>query len=164
MTANRTCVVVADAKVARFYGVEAADTPRYRVKLVERLSFANPDVEAARKGGAGRVKTERVSNRQAGDMHPIDARRQQHRLELERRFGHEIARQIEQIARNWHEATIVLVADPQLLGLMRESLRKALHPGIELKELAKDYTHLTPSELRDRLGLNSLVQPAGGTP
>ena len=164
MTANQVCVVVADARVARFYGVEAADTPRYRVKLVERLSLANPDVGAARKGGAGRVKTERVSNRQAGDAHPIDARRQQHRLEIERRFGREIARQIEQIARNWTDATIVLVADPRLLGQMREPLRKALDLGIELKELAKDYTHLTPSELRDRLGLNSLVQTGGGTP
>ena len=154
---NRICVIVADAKIARFFGIESFDTPRAGAKLVERLSLANPDVEGARKNGLERVKTERVSNRQAGDVHPIEARRQQHRLELERRFGHEIARQTAQIVKDWKEATVVLVADPRLLGLMREPMRKALHPGIELKELAKDYTHLAPFELLDHLALNSLI-------
>jgi len=154
---NRICIIVADAKLARFFGVESIDTPRSRVRLVERLSLANADVEAVRRNGAGRVKTERVSNHQAGDVHPIEPRRQQHRLELERRFGHEIARRTAEIARGWKDGTVVLIADPRLLGLAREPVRKAVHAGIELKELAKDYAHLTVSELHDHLALNRIV-------
>jgi protein required for attachment to host cells len=52
---------------------------------------------------------------------------------------------------------VVLIAEPRLLGLMRQSLRDALAPGIELKELAKDYVGLTPRELQDRLALTALI-------
>ena len=161
---NRTCIVVADAQHARFFAVEASDAPRDRMKLVERLSLANPAMEAARRGGAGSVKTERVSNRQAGDVHPIEPRRQQHRLELERRFGREISRQAAEITRTWDDGTVVLAADPRLLGLMREEMRGALKPVIELKELAKDYVRLTPEELHDHLALNHLVPARHGAP
>lgn len=156
---NRTCIVVADAKIARFFRIEPSDSPRSKVKLVERHALENPGVEAVRKNGAGRVKTERVSNRQAGDVHPIEQRRQQHRLELDRRFGHDIARHTARIVKDWKEAAVVLVAEPRLLGLMREPLRKALHAGIDLKELAKDYTHFTPAELHDQLALSSVIPP-----
>ena len=90
-------------------------------------------------------------------MHPVGAQRERHRLELERRFGHEIALKTAEIANQWNAGTVVLIADPRLLGLMREAVRKALNPPIELKELAKDLTKLTPEELHDHLARNSIV-------
>lgn len=154
---NTTCIVVADAKRARFFSIEASDAPRYPLKLVEGSVLLNPDVEGARRNGAGRVKTERVSNRQAGPVHPVGAQRERHRLELERRFGREIASQAERITGAWTSGAVVLIAAPRLLGLMREGLRNALHSGIELKELAKDYSGLSAAELRDRLAILRLV-------
>jgi len=154
---SETFIIVADAKRARFFAVEPSDAPRNRIKLVERTTLVNPDVEGVRKGGAGRVKTERVSNRQAGDVHPIEARRQQHRLELERRFGREITQQAVTLSRAWKGGTIVLIAEPRLLGLMREHLRDALDPAVELKELARNYTQLTASELQEHLDLKRFV-------
>ncbi len=159
---NDTFIIVADAKRARFFAVEPGDAPRNKFKLVERVTLANTDVEGVRKGGAGRVKTERVSNRQAGDVHPIEGRRQQHRLELERRFGREITQQAVTLSRTWKGGTIVLIAEPRLLGLMREHLREALDPAVELKELARNYTQLTPSELQQHLDLKSLVPARRG--
>ena len=47
---------------------------------------------------------------------------------------------------------------------MREAMRDALDPGIELKELAKDYVHLTPSELHDHLALRSLIPARHAAP
>ena len=44
-----------------------------------------------------------------------------------------------------------------MLGLLREPVRAALHPGIELKELAKDYTNLPVAELHEHLALNRLI-------
>jgi protein required for attachment to host cells len=159
---TETLIIVADAKRARFFAVERSDAPRNRVKLVERVTLVNPDVEGVRKGGAGRVKTERISNRQAGDVHPIDGRRQQHRLELERRFGREITQQAVTLSRAWKGGTIVLIAEPRLLGLMREDLRDALDPAVELKELARNYALLTPSELQEHLDLKRLVPARRG--
>jgi len=162
MKMPETFIIVADAKRARFFAVEPGESPRNRVKLVERVTLVNPDVEGVRKGGAGRVKTERVSNRQAGDVHPIEGRRQQHRLELERRFGREITQQAVTLSRNWKGGTIVLIAEPRLLGLMREHLRDALEPAVELKELARNYAQLTPSELQEHLDLKRLVPARRG--
>jgi protein required for attachment to host cells len=159
---NDTFIIVADAKRARFFAVEPSDAPRNKFKLVERVTLVNPDVEGVRKGGAGRVKTERISNRQAGDIHPIEARRQQHRIELERRFGREITQQAVTLSRAWKGGTIVLIAEPRLLGLMREDLRDALDPAVELKELARNYALLTPSELQEHLDLKRLVPARRG--
>ena len=127
---NGTCVVVADARLARFYGVEAVEPQRSKMKLVEWTELAGDSDEEQR----GR-----------------------HGVEPELRFGHEVARQAAQIVMGWKAGTVVLVAEPRLLGLMREPLRKALHRGIELKELARDYTRLAPAELYDHLALNSIV-------
>ncbi len=87
----------------------------------------------------------------------MGAQRERHHLELGRRFGHEIARQTVEITKGWKEGTVVLVAEPRLLGLLRESMRDALNPGIELKELARDYVQLTAGELHDHLSLNSII-------
>jgi protein required for attachment to host cells len=162
---NHTCVIVADSKRARFFGVEAADEPRHRLTLVERTVLVNPDLEGARRNGAGRTKTERVSNRQAGDVHPIEAKRQQHELEIERRFAREIARHAGETTAGWKEGAVVLIAEPRLLGLGRHYVREALQPAVKLKEVAKNYAKLTAAELREQPGLASMLsipgRPAG---
>jgi protein required for attachment to host cells len=154
---ERTCVIVADARRARFYGLEAAEAPRRGARLVERTVLTNPDLRRRGRSVSGRVRTETNTDREAGPMHPMVAQRERHRLELERRFGQEIARRAGEIARGWKDGTLVVVAEPRLLGFLREPLRRALHPGIELKALAKDYTQLGPTELLDRLALDSLI-------
>jgi len=155
---NEICIVVADAKVARFFGIEAADSPRERLKLVEQAPLTNViDLEVLGKSVTGRVRTETNTNRGAGPVHPIGAQRERHRIELERRFGREIVSRTTEIIDGWPAGTVVLVAEPRMLGLVREPLRKAMQPGMALKELAKNYTQLTAAELHDHLAVNSLV-------
>jgi len=155
---NRTCIVVADSRTARFYGVEESDAPRAKAKLVERAMLGNEtDLRALGERASGKARTETNSNRGAGPVHPIEAQRERHRVELDRRFGREIARQAGEIAAAWKQGTVVLVAEPRLLGLVRELLRDALHRGIELKELAKDYANLAPSELHEHLARSRLI-------
>lgn len=151
--------MVADAKGARFFGIEAVDMPRAKTKLVERAALPNPnfDLKALGEGTTGRVHTETNTNRQAGPMHPMGAQRERHRGELNRRFVKEISRQAGQITGGWKDGTVVLVAEPGLLGLLREPLREALHQGIVLKELAKDYAQFSPSELHDHLTQNRVI-------
>lgn len=154
---NRTCVIVADAKHARFFSVEPSDTPRHGMKLVERelLSISDPSDTGA--SVTGRPPTETNTSRQAGPVHPIGAQRERHLLEHDRRFGREIARHAGQLTGQWKEGTVILIAEPRVLGLSRESLRDTLNPAVELKEVAKDYAGLTADELRDRIDLTSIV-------
>ena len=50
---NTVCIVVADAKYARFFSIEPGARPHDRTKLVQRSMLSNPDVEGVRRGGAG---------------------------------------------------------------------------------------------------------------
>ncbi len=157
MQPTNACIIVADGGRGRLFAVVGDGSAQGRVSLVERESLVNPDYRARGEDSPGRTKSERVTNRQAGDVHPIDARRDQHRLELERRFAREIAEHAAQFTRGWSHGSVVLVAEPRLLGLVREPLHRALNPAVELKELAKDYSHLTAAELRDHLALNCMI-------
>jgi protein required for attachment to host cells len=154
---NRTCVVAADAGLARFFAVEEVEAPRAKLKLVERTVLHNPDLRALGKSASARPYTETNTNREAGSIHPTGAQRERHRIEIERRFGVEIINAIKEITKDWQQGTVILVAAPHLLGLMRETVRKALHQGIELKELAKDFAHLSATELLEHLALNRII-------
>lgn len=160
---NRTCIIVANGKVARFFGVEEVASSRVKFRLVERTALTNEtDLKTLGKSVTGRVRTETNTNREGGPRHPIGAQRERHRLELEGRFGREIARTAREITKGWNDGTVMLVSDPRLLGLMREPLRTALDQGIRLKELAKDYTQLTLTDLYDHLAVSGIVPPGGG--
>ena len=148
---HSTCVVVADAARARFLLVEESNTPRVPFRLVERDALENPDLRERGWAVTGRVRTETNTNREGGPKHPIGAQRERHRLELERRFSREIVRKIGAITRGWPAGTVIFVAAPQFLGLVRGHLRDELAPGVQLKEVARDYTALPADEIRDRL-------------
>lgn len=159
MQMANACIVVTDGARARLLVAVADGAARERMNLVERECLVNPDYRAHGGDSPASTKSECVNDRQAGDAHPIDARRDQHRVELERRFAREIAQHVAQFTRGWSHGSVVLVAEPRLLGLVREPLHKALHRDVELKELAKDYSHLTAAELREHLALNRMIPP-----
>jgi protein required for attachment to host cells len=159
---NRTCIIVADARHARFFSVEPSDAPRHGLKLVEQLALSNPDPSDLGESATGRPRTEINTNREAGPVHPIGAQRQRHRMELARSFCREIARHVGKLTAQWKEGTVILIAEPHMLGLCRKSLRDALNSAVELKEVAKNYASLTAPELRDRLDLTSILGARSG--
>jgi protein required for attachment to host cells len=153
---NSILIIVADGGVARFYRLEAVDAPRVKARLVEGASLRHPDF-TERENLTGRPATETNSNRQAGPVHPIGAQRERHRLEHGRHFAHEIAQEAVNATKDWKEGTVVLVAEPRMLGQVREPLRGALRKDIALKELAKDYAELGAAELLERLEKNGVI-------
>lgn len=159
---DKICIVVADAGIAKVYGVERIDSPRVQPALVELAQLTNEsDLKVLGSSVTGRVRTETNTNRGSGPVHPMGAQRERHRVELERRFGMELVKQMIALTGGWKRGTVVLIAAPHLLGLMREPMRRVLHDGIALKELAKDYTHMGADELRERLIQDHLL-PAPG--
>ena len=95
-------------------------------------------------------------------MHPMGAQRERHRIELERRFSVEVARRAAALARNWTAGSVVLVADPHMLGFLRAAVRGGLKRPIQVRELARDYVRLTRSRLRDRLVADGILPARGG--
>src|SRR5690242_4173186 len=71
---NRTCIVVADAGRARFYGVAATNAPRVKTTLVEKTVLTNElDLRARGESVTGKVRTETNSDRGSGPVHPMAA-------------------------------------------------------------------------------------------
>ena len=149
-------MVVADGARARIFLLEPGGGQAGAPSLVEKADLANAGY-SARGADAPHMRTERNTNRQTGPMHAVGEKREQHRLEAERRFGVRIAERVAEVVKGWNEGSIVLVADPRLLGLMREMLREAVKSEITLKELAKDYTRLSATELHEHLASNGLI-------
>jgi len=159
---DNVCVVVADGKGARLFLLQGSDAPRAPVRLVARGTLSNADLRSRGRSVTGRVRTETNTNREAGPMHPIGAQRERHRIELERRFSVEVARKAAALAKNWATGSVVIVADPRMLGFLRETVRATLKPRIQVKELAKDYAGLTISRLRDQLAEDGIVPAHDG--
>lgn len=151
---NNCCVVVADGARARLFSVELSDTKAER-KLVERDSLANDEYRYG-------DPNEGISNRDAGPVHPHGAQRDRHRREIERRFAAELAHRAAEFTSGWPAGAVILIADPRMLGLLREAVRGALKPGLELKELAKDYATLTTRELEQRLIVSGALPDGPG--
>ena len=159
---DNTCVVVAGSGRARIYLLGESHAPRAPIRLIERGTLANASLRSRGRSVTGRVRTETNTNREAGPMHPIGAQRDRHRIELERRFSVEIARKAAVLAKNWTTGSVILVADPRMLGFLRDAVRGALKPEISVKELAKDYAHLTATKLRDHLALSGVLPARRG--
>lgn len=159
---DNTCVVVAGSGRARIFLLEESTAPRAPIRLIERGTLANASLRIRGRSVTGRPRTETNTNREAGPMHPIGAQRERHRIELERRFSVEIACKAAVLAKKWSTGSVVLVADPRMLGFLRAAARGALKPGISVKELAKDYSHLTASKLRDHLALSGVFPARRG--
>jgi protein required for attachment to host cells len=150
---NDCCVVVADAARARLYLLGKAEDLNTGSRLIERADLVDTKY-LARGAEAPGVTSERNTNRRAGPLHPYGEKRKVHRLVVEERFAHAVAREAQKLTRCWLTGVVMLVAEPRMLGLLREPLRSALNENIELKELAKDYMHLAPAELQRRLNLS----------
>ncbi len=153
-----TCIVVADRARARLFTVVSDEAPHRKLKLVEQLALVNPETQTRGRSGAGRVKSERNTNRQAGPVHPIGAERERHRLEHERRFGAEIVEHAARLVTNWSEGRMLLIAEPRLLGLMRERLRRALKSAVKLEQLGRDYSGLSTAELERLFASQRLIR------
>lgn len=156
-TDMNACIIVADGARARFFGLQRGEERERRSRLAPLGSLENPDFRGRGAEAPQRIKTEHITDRQAGATHPVNDRRDQHRLELERRFAAEIAQRAAGLTSDWAAGTVILIADPRMLGLLREEVRGVLKPGLQLKELAKDYTALTTQELERHLIVSGVL-------
>lgn len=149
---NNCCVVTADRRVARIYLREEAAELVSGSRLAEQAEVLNSE-NMARGHDAPQTRSERNTSRQSGPMHPYGDQRQQHRLEIDRRFARDVAGKAVSIVGSWRNGSLLVIAEPQMLGLLRDALDGRLAKEIELKELARDYTHLTPGKLHRLLKL-----------
>jgi protein required for attachment to host cells len=155
---SKFLVAVIDGTKARFFTLEPSNISEYESspKLIEHDGLFNSTKELHGQDLWATTKTGR--NRGAnGQSHSYDDRRDNHIVELERRFIQAIATKISNLSQADRVQQLLLIAEPQILGLMRESVLPGLSKQIQVSELAKDLCQLSSNELHEYLAKKQLL-------
>lgn len=155
---NKILVAVIDGTKARFFTLKPSDRSEYEssLKLIEHDCLFNSTKELHGQDLWATTKTGR--NRGVnGQSHSYDDRRDNHIVEFERRFLQAIATKISNLSQVHQIQQLLLIAEPQILGLMREAIIPELSKQIQVSELAKDLCQLSSNELYEYLAKKELL-------
>ena len=157
-------VAVVNSITAKFYTLESAEFPEYQPspKLVEKKALHNATQEL--QGQELWSDTKPGRNRgTAGQAHGYDDHRENHRGEFERHFAQEIAVKLTECLQAFQAHELLLVAEPQILGTVRDILIATLPKRLKFSELTKDLCQLRAHELHEYLAVKNLL-PAQNRP
>lgn len=150
-------IAAVDGSRARYYSVETRTTPQgeEKNKLVEVESLINP---ANRMNDGDLYSESRPGLRSAsggGPAHGVDDKRDAHNDETNRKFAKLVLERMAELIRDRDIKSAILAAGPKMLGHMRDN--KNLLPYIDIGELPKHLTELSPHELCLRLEASDLL-------
>ena len=157
-------VVVADGTCARYFTLEWAAQPTIESgpHLLEHDDLVNPE---HKQSGGDKYSSSRTGvnlNPRGGPSHGYDDHRAQHEQEHERRFAKDVATRAVSLALENQAGHLVLAAEKHMLGLLRDALNIPAKSGIEVRELSKDLTKLTPIQIHEHLAMAGILQARQG--
>ncbi len=161
---QHNCVVVAGGSRARFFTMEDAEYPE--LQSGPNLCEVNELVNLERETHGGDLWSDSKSGGNRGSngaAHGYDDHRDQHQDEYERRFARDVAHEAARLLGKNSARQLVLVAQKRVLGFLRHELDPLIKAGIDIKELAKDLSKLTPLEVHEHLAREQLL-PQRRTP
>lgn len=161
------CVVTMDASRARFFALEVQEAGAQgrltrlveiedlasagrRQREGEIFSSSRPGVNSSPGGFGGR-----------GVQHGTDDRREHHMDEFDRRFAVEVVDSLSRHVAELDASRAVVIADPNMLGLVRTAIAKESKLDVEVCEVKKDLSWQSPVEVHDRLAEQELLPPRG---
>jgi len=152
-------VIVADGARARFMAIERRDEAPQRaaLRLVEIARMSNPEHTVSGRRAGRKIKSGRDTARGTLAPHGYTDHREPHEAEVLRRFASRIAEQASSLVSPATPSSVLLVADPRMLGLLRAALEPMAKAGIALRELKRDYTWCSAPQLQRHLAVNGLL-------
>lgn len=155
---NKYLVAVIDGAKARFLTLELIGTSidESHCHLVEHKGLLNPAKELQGKELWTTTKTGR--NQGTGTQaHAYDDGRESHLNEYERRFAQAVADEIIEFTQRQAIQRLVLVSEPQMLGILRGSVIPLLPAILNVQVIAKDLCKLKASEIHEYLARKKLL-------
>jgi protein required for attachment to host cells len=147
------CVVTVDSSRARFFILAPASQPE--VESGPALVEQGEDLINAETQLPGR---ELWSDTAAGgENHTFDDHRDKHADEFKRRFAKLVAGQAVKLAGRTKAKTLVVVAEKQMLGFLRNEMHLSPKAEFTVREFAKDLSRLSPQDLQSHLAAEGLV-------
>ncbi|MBE9103259.1 host attachment protein [Vacuolonema iberomarrocanum] len=151
-------VAVIDGTKARFLTLSPVEFDGYESgpNLIEYESLYSAEKDMQGQDLWANTKTGR-NRGTAGQAHSYDDHRENHMVEFERRFTQKIVNQILDLSTSHEVQQLILVAEPQMLGIMREMMVSGLPKRLIVHEVGKDLCRMTAKELHDYLAERSLL-------
>jgi protein required for attachment to host cells len=151
-------VAVVNSLKARLFVLEPSEFPESEPspKLTEQAELHSSTQELQGQDLWSNTKSGR-NRGTAGQAHAYDDHRENHMIEFERRFAQEIVTHLTQLIQTCQPHQLLLVAEPQILGIMREVLTPNLPKNLQFNELTKDLCHLKTHELQVYLANKKLL-------
>lgn len=150
-------IAVVDGARARFFVVGTRSTPsgEEKNKLDEVETLINP---AHRTKDSDLFSENRPGLRKAyagGPGHGVDDKRDAHTDEFDRKFAKLVLERMAALIRDRGVASAILAAGPRMLGHLRDN--RGMLPRVDIGELPKHLTELSPHELCLRLEADGLI-------
>ncbi len=160
---NHTLVAVLNGTKARFFTLESADFPENEPgpDLIEHETLMNAENEMSGQDLWASPKTGR-NRGSAGQNHSYDDHRQNHVVGFEQRFAQNVVSRIQSLIESYRIRHLLLVAEPQMLGIVREPINAEINKTIEVKSLAKDLCQFSGRDLHEYLASKKLLPARKG--
>ncbi len=157
---GKFAIAVINGSQARFFILDSTASSEYESgpNLIEHEGLADSTRELHGQELWANTKTgrNRGSN---GQAHSYDDHRQNHQIEFEKRFANKISNTMLNNIQTHQARHLILVAEPQILGMVRESMTSSLFKNLNIKEVAKDICHLKSNQIHDYLAKKELLPP-----
>lgn len=148
------CIVVADGTRARFFSLESSDVQGMapNARLIEQK-----DLISTEKDVPGReMWSDSIGRRNdppfaQGSVHGHDDSRERQGAEFQQRFAKEIATEAVRLAQSQQAKHLIIVAETQMMGAVRQELTIPPYPKIAVEEITKDLSKLSPEQLLQHL-------------
>lgn len=151
-------VAVVDGAHARFFTLAAAefsDEGQSGPHLTEHSSLNNADKPMANKGN-----TNNIGRKHHGNRHEKTTQFE----ETNRRFASKVLQHITTITQSFTSNHLILIAEPHILGNLRESVPNYVPSTMTVSELAKDLCRLNGHELHKYLTNKQMLPCPKRTP
>ncbi|HHP7229944.1 MAG TPA: host attachment protein [Xenococcaceae cyanobacterium] len=157
---SRFTVAVIDGTQARFFTLDSTATSEYESSpnLIEHQGLSDSTQELHGQELWANVKTGRNKGSN-GQAHSYDDHRQNHKIEFERKFASNINNALLKVIDQSQAKNLILVAEPQILGIMREIMTDNLYKNLNIQEVAKDICQFKTNQIHDYLAKKALLPP-----
>lgn len=151
-------VAVIDSTTARFFTLDPDEISDYEAgpHLVEHDRLQNAAMQMQGQDLWANTKTGR-NRGSAGQTHSYDDHREQHLLEFERRFAQSIVSRLTELLQESPIRQLILIAEPQVLGILRDVIPSHLTQQLTVSEVTKNLCRMSPKELHTYLAKRSLL-------
>ncbi|VEP18715.1 Host attachment protein [Hyella patelloides LEGE 07179] len=155
---GKFAVAVINGTQARFFTLDSAATSEYESSpnLIEHKCLVNSTRELHGQELWANTKTGRNKGSN-GQAHGYDDHRQNHEIEFEKRFANKISSAMGNLIQIHQARHLVIVAEPQILGMMREAMTDSLFKNLNVHEVAKDICNLKSNQIHDYLAKKELL-------